>query len=167
MTHPFLPLPNRTDESDKYYAVLGRALSYATEFEHNCRRLAHLFDIENTDHDFGYEVWMLMERGTLFNKIKDLVNIHDLDGSISAELHQARQARNRIAHEIARDHISRMSTPEGRRSFEIDILLTVQEISKGNQIVLDVTRILIEGKRETHGSDVIEYHDAVWNWIRT
>jgi len=164
MKHPLLPLPERSEEKDKYYAVLGRALAYATEFEQNCRKLAHLFDIENTEQDFGYEVWLLMENGPLFNKINDLVEKHDLTELDSNEIHKARKARNLIAHEIAIDHIRMMNTPEGRRVFETYILLAVHEIATGNQIVLDVTRMLGEGTRE-HGSDIVAYDSAIADWI--
>jgi len=164
MKHPLLPLPERSEEKDKYYAVLGRALAYATEFEQNCRKLAHLFDIENTEQDFGYEVWLLMEKGTLFNKINDLVEKHDLPEWNSNEIHKARKARNLIAHEIARDHILMMNTPEARRAFETNILLAVHEIATGNQIVLDVTRMLGEGTRG-HGSDIVAYDSAIADWI--
>ncbi len=164
MNHPLLPLPERTKKKDEVYAVLGRALAYASEFENNCRVLAHLFDIEHTDKDFIFEVWNLMNSGTLFQKIKQLVDVHDLPNWTADEIHKARQARNRIAHEIGLGHTKLENTEESIRYFETDILLTVQEIIKGNQIVLDISRLVKQSKKE-HGSDVIAYHSAVCDWL--
>ena len=164
MKHPLLPLPERSEEKDKYYAVLGRALAYATEFEQNCRKLAHLFDIENTEQDFGYEVWLLMEEGTLSNKINELVEKHNLSKRCSNEIHKARKARNLIAHEIAINHILMMNKPEGRKVFETHILLAVHEIAAGNQIVLDFTRMLSEDI-QGYGSDIVAYYSAIADWI--
>ena len=99
-----MPLPKRTGESDAVYAVLGRALAYATEFENNCRALAHLFDIEKSESDFFYEVYKLVRSGTLHAKIKLLIDEHGLPEWVEDKIHRARKSRNYIAHEAAADH---------------------------------------------------------------
>jgi hypothetical protein len=164
MSHPLLPMPERTEESDAVYAVLGRALAYATEFESNCRILAHLFDIENSENEFSYEIYKLVRSGTLHAKIKLLVDEHGLPEGVEEKIHEARKARNYIAHEIAVDHKSMMSTSQSMKHFEITIRHRVEYIASANQIVLDVTRMLKEGKRG-HGSDIVAYSFAVASWI--
>jgi hypothetical protein len=164
MKHPLLPLPERTKEKDAVYAVLGRALAYASEFENNCRRLAHLLEIEEPKSDFMFEIWNQMENGNLYQKINQLIGIHELPEWSAEEIHKARKARNRIAHEIGLQHKELMNTEESIRYYETDILLTVQEIITGNQIVMDVTR-LVKESRSGHGSDVVAYHGAVCDWI--
>lgn len=164
MNHPLLPMPERTEESDSVYAVLGRALAYATEFESNCRILAHLFGIEKSETEFSYHVHGLVKSGSLHAKIKLLAHEHELPDWAEQKIHDARKARNFIAHEVAEDHRRMMSTPHLLRSFEISIIQRAGEIAEGNQIVLDVTRMLKQGKRE-HGSDVIEYSFAVASWV--
>lgn len=164
MSHPLLPMPERTEESDAIYAVLGRALAYATEFEENCRSLAHLFDIEKSENEFSYEVYKLVKSGTLHAKIKLLIDEHGLPDWVEEKVHEARKARNFIAHEAAEDHKRIMSTPQLMKSFETTIMQMTGEIADGNQIVLDVTRMLKEGKRG-HGSDVVAYSFAVASWI--
>jgi hypothetical protein len=164
MIHPLLPMPERTKESDAVYAVLGRALAYATEFENNCRTLAHLFDIEKSDSEFSYEIYKLVNSGTLHEKIKLLVDEHGLPDWVEEKIHEARKARNFIAHEAAEDHKRMMSTPQLMKNFETTIMLMTGKIAHGNQIVLDVTRMLKEGKRG-HGSDVVAYSFAVASWI--
>lgn len=165
MKHPLLPMPERTKEKDEVYAVLGRALAYACEFENNCRNLAHLLDIEEAQTDFMYEVWRIMESGTLFQKINHLVNIHQLPQWTSEKIHSARKARNLIAHDIALGHKNIENTENSIRYFETDILIAIQELITGNQIVLDITRLLNELKINKHGSDVVSYHIAVCDWI--
>jgi hypothetical protein len=164
MSHPLLPMPERTEESDAIYAVLGRALAYATEFENNCRTLAHLFDIEKSEKEFSYEVYELVKSGTLHAKIKLLIDEHGLPDWVDEKMHEARKARNFIAHEAAKDHKRMMSTAQLMRSFETTIIQMTGEIANGNQIVLDVTRMLKEGKRG-YGSDIVAYSFAVASWI--
>ncbi|ABX49456.1 hypothetical protein ACRN94_21130 [Shewanella baltica] len=164
MSHPLLSMPERTEESDAVYAVLGRALAYATEFESNCRTLAHLFDIEKSDSEFSYEIYKLVKSGTLHAKIKLLIDVHGLPDWVEEKVHEARKARNFIAHEAAEDHKRMMSTPQLMKSFETTIMQMTGEIADGNHIVLDVTRMLKEGKR-VHGSDVVAYSFAVASWI--
>jgi len=164
MSHPLLPMPERTEESDAVYAVLGRALAYATEFENNCRNLAHLFDIEKSESEFSYEIYKLVKSGTLHTKIKLLIDEHGLPDWVEEKIHEARKARNFIAHEAAEDHRRMMSAPQLMKNFETTIMQMTGEIADGNQIVLDVTRMLKEGKRG-HGSDVVAYSFAVASWI--
>lgn len=147
MEHPLLPMPPRSAESDAVYAVLGRALAYTTEFEGNCRKLAHLFDIEKTKDEFSYEVYKLIKSDTLHEKIKLLIDSHGLPEWVEEKIHNARRARNFIAHEAAEDHKRMMSQAELMKSFEATIMMMVGDIAEGNQMVLDVTRMLKEGKR--------------------
>ncbi|MBL0949587.1 MAG: DUF4145 domain-containing protein [Pseudomonas sp.] len=164
MSHPLLPMPERTEESDAIYAVLGRALAYATEFENNCRTLAHLFDIEKSEKEFSCEVYELVKSGTLHAKIKLLIDENGLPDWVDEKMHEARKARNFIVHEAAKDHKRMMSTAQLMRSFETTIIQMTGEIANGNQIVLDVTRMLKEGKRG-YGSDIVAYSFAVASWI--
>ncbi|MDE8809238.1 hypothetical protein P0C28_08175 [Aeromonas hydrophila] len=147
MIHPLLPMPELTKESDAVYAILGPALAYATEFENNCLTLAHLFDIEKSDSEFSYEIYKLVNSGTLHEKIKLLVDEHGLPDWVEEKIHEARNARNFIAHEAAQDHKRMMSTPQLIKNFETTIMLMTGKIAHGNQIVLEVTRMLKEGKR--------------------
>lgn len=164
MNHPLLPMPERTDESDAIYSVLGRALAYATEFENNCRTLAHFFDIEESETEFSYEIYELIKSGTLHAKIKLLINKYNLPDWVEEKVHDARKARNFIAHEAATDHKKIMSSEQLMRSFEVTVMQMTGDIAAGNQIVLDVIRMLKEGKRG-HGSDIIAYSFAVASWI--
>ncbi|MGN4977070.1 hypothetical protein [Aeromonas sp. 95A] len=102
---------------------MGRALAYATEFENNCRTLAHLFDIEKSDSEFSYEIYKLVNSGTLHEKIKLLVDEHGLPDWVEENIHEARKARNFIAHEAAEDHKRMMSTQQLMKSFETTIML--------------------------------------------
>lgn len=164
MEHPLLPMPERNAETDEVYSVLGRALAYATEFENNCRELAHFFDIESSKEGFSYEVFQLIKSGTLHVKIKLLIDGHGLPDWAEEKIHNARKARNFIAHEAASDHKRMMSSKELMRSLEVTVMQMTLEIAEGNQMVLDVTRILKEGRRG-HGSDVVAYSFAVASWI--
>ena len=164
MNHPLLPLSERTVEKDETYAVLGRALAYATEFEDNCRKLAHLFDIENSNEDFSWIVWGLMKKGTLNDKINSLIKTHNFPKWSANEIHNARQGRNYIAHEAAQQHAELLETEKGRREFEYRIISVVRDITLGNQIVLEAYEMIKTGKYSA-GSDMVAYDDEVYTWV--
>ena len=164
MKHPLLPLPERTEQKDKVYAALGRALAYANEFENNCRILAHLLDVDHTDEDYMFEIWKLMDSGTLFQKIERAVKVHGLENWSANEIHEARKARNWIAHELGLVHKQMENSEESIRNFQAHILGAVTRIIPGNQIVLDSIRLIDEPKTVC-GSDVVAYHAAVCDWI--
>lgn len=157
-------MPERTVKSDAAYAVLGRALAYATEFETNCRTLAHLFHIRDAESEFSYEIYKLIKSGTLHAKIKLLIDGHGLPEWVEEKIHEARKARNFIAHEAAVDHKIVMSSSQMMKNFESTIMQMTGNIAEGNQIVLDVTRMLKQGRRG-HGSDIVAYSFAVASWV--
>jgi hypothetical protein len=157
-------MPSRKKESDEVYAVLGRTLAYATEFENNCRNLANFFDIDKSDNEFSYEIYELVKSGNLYKKIEQIIGDNDLPDWVEEKIHDARKARNFIAHEAAEDHKKMMSTPQLMKSFETLLIQKSGEIAEGNQIVLDITRMLSEGKL-SHGSDIVAYSFAVASWI--
>ena len=93
-----------------------------------------------------------------------LVDKHGLPDWVEEKIHNARKARNYIAHEAATDHKRMISSEQLMKSLETTLMQKVGEIAEGNQIVLDVTRMLREGKRG-HGSDMVAYSFAVASWI--
>jgi hypothetical protein len=83
---------------------------------------------------------------------------------VEEKINEARKARNFIAHEAAVDHKRIMSSAQLMKRLKTTIIQIVGNITDGNQIVLDVTRMLKEGKRD-HGSDTVAYSFAVASWI--
>lgn len=164
-SHSLLPMPIRTKEADKVYSILGRAVSYATEFETNCRELAHIFEIKDVEDNFDYEIYIRMQNGTLNNKIKKIIREHDIGSWFSKCIDDGRIARNRLVHEIPKFHISDMESDDGRRSLWASIMVEIMNISKANQFVLDLIRIIKENSGKTFGSDLIAYGGAVHEWI--
>lgn len=165
-SHPLLPiLPFNSSETEKSYALLGRALAYATDFENNCRQLAHLSDIRESQSEFSYEVYLLLKAGTLYEKVKSLVVEYKLPEHAENCIHAARKARNTIAHSIALEHDKLLDTESGRLSFRSNILNQMDALIEGNQLVLDITRILKNDQSYTYGSDVVAYFIAVNDWL--
>ena len=164
MKHRLLPLSKRSIEKDESYAVLGRALAYATDFENNCRKLAHLFEIEETEKDFSWEIWGLMNKGTLFQKINSLVETHNFPKWSAEEIHNARKGRNYIAHEAAKNHFELLESVKGRREFKFKIVSAITDITLGNQIVLDSYQLIKSGKTGS-SPDMVAYDDAVYKWV--
>lgn len=95
----------RTENSDEIFGVIGRALVIATRFDSMCKTLAQAIDLKIparlrgiSDNDFDSLVEKaLKQSSTLDKSIKNL----GLPDSVSVILHDARKARNSIAHDLA------------------------------------------------------------------
>lgn len=99
----------RTENTDELHGMLGRALIVATRFEAMCEAAAIFFKL-NLNHaaiikalanDVEYNKYV----SKILNKSRNLYqNINGLlfPEEISRYLHEARESRNYIAHELAR-----------------------------------------------------------------
>ncbi|EIT7142044.1 DUF4145 domain-containing protein [Vibrio parahaemolyticus] len=164
-SHPLLPMPENSAEISDSYALLGRALAFATEFENNCRTLAHLTNVLHAKSEYSYEVYMLLKSGTLNEKIHSFSQEYELPEHTTEVVHAARKARNSIAHSISLEHKKLLSTASGRASFRASIFGEMRDLIEGNQLVQDMIRLLIQNNKEAHGSDCVEYFFAVCEWL--
>lgn len=164
--HPLLPMPKTSPEINDSYALLGRSLSYSTDFENNCRELAHLTDVVSMDGDFSYELYLQLRSGSLHKKIKMFKIDLKLPSETEEKIHAARESRNRLVHVIALGHEEALLTTGGRWAFRCEVTMCMRDLISGNQLVLDITRIVKEGRvKGAHGSDTVSYFFTVYDWL--
>lgn len=179
-----MPLSNM--EKEKAYALLGRALAFASEFEYNCRILAHLDDYLRTkDTDWeGYlaktlnskdngcvdfiDINSILKSGALNNKIKLISIKQNICEIIANEINEARISRNFLVHEIPLEHRILLETSDGRSSFRAKVIVHMGKIINGNQIILDMINVIKKESKyyeNNFGSNRMEYIFAVYNWL--
>jgi len=117
----FFETNGRTEFSDELYAVIGRALTFATHYDINCKALANTIDIrQNVDlmhdqekfHDM-LEKWSKRQLKGGIDKVTSTIKtslkndgiandiIEAFEETIFQPLEEGRIARNFIAHELA------------------------------------------------------------------
>jgi hypothetical protein len=109
-----------TESSNELYAVVGRALTFATHYEMNCRAVVNYINfrlkfINTRDEDEILDFFEKSSKESLFRKIKAFTStitkglekmgetnelIEALFESVFQWLHDGREARNFIAHEL-------------------------------------------------------------------
>lgn len=158
----------RTEWADGYFGKIGRALVFATRFEASVRGLALLLDVKGSpdatrsEEQLSALVEVARER-RLFKDIKRL----GLDGGEVGEiLTAARNARNRIAHEIGIgfDYCIDFLPESAMLDLEQSLSEAVQELAKGDRIVCALTTIATNDHIPT-----LEFFDAypalVEKWV--
>ena len=117
----------RTENSDEIFGVIGRALVIATRFDSMCKALACAIDLkfytpfrEISDYDFDSLVDKALKKHSILDKsIKNL----KLPDDLCVILHDARKARNAIAHDLA-------VGLEGCVDTKVDLHVFLREISE-------------------------------------
>jgi hypothetical protein len=138
---------DRTEFSDATYAAIGRALTFATRFEANCRALAALIGVREAmkarSVPDGESVDDLFERLTQeYWQVRRLrhhetaVALYEkLPQDVRAILRVGRQARNEIAHELTLSIVAEIQTEEGRSTLLQSLRSTVAKIADADRIV--------------------------------
>jgi len=140
---PFLDCPERTQFSDEYYGVLGRALLVCQQFETKCRCLAMIYTMKRfRDAGEGYEaadpkfaefVSDLCKR-QLATNVK-VLKYYGLNSQAGMVLGSARVARNEIVHGIALGAQDGIETDTGRTACIKSVAKCVRAIAVGDRLI--------------------------------
>ena len=123
----------RTENSDELHAILGRALIIATRFDSMCEAAATGLELKKgivstasmTESEYsGYLQKITSKYRTLNGNIKSI----GLPEDISVVLHDARKARNTVAHDLSKGL-------EGCLDTKIDELGFVRQVS---ELMIDI-----------------------------
>lgn len=146
MHSSFLDFPReRTEFSDTTYAMIGRALAYATAFEAICRTLNSLqyvrdrvqeirTRIQEPDDAFALaiaEIWNVR----LHKHVRSILQYRELPSDIGAAIKAAKAARNEIAHELALGLPDTIETDTFRSDLVFRLSQLVDDLSKGFAII--------------------------------
>lgn len=158
----------RTENSDEIFGVIGRALVIATRFDSMCKNLARAIDLKFpallrgiSDNDFDSLVEKVLKKySTLDASIKNL----ELPDEISVILHDARKARNAVAHNLAVGLEGCIDTKIYEDSFLREVSEYMFDLAHGDVLIL----ILIHefNDEEPIRSELIPaYKDEIVRWV--
>jgi hypothetical protein len=169
----FLEFPQkRTEFSDQTYAILGRALSYATLFEAVCRclsslqhirvRVAELSD-QKIDDPFALATQEIWDQ-RLRKHLKKILEYHEFPSDVAGVLKKAKTARNQIAHEVCLGIQKRIESDDGRDEIVSTISDLVVAIASG-MIIVEITSLLETNEPCPSVDFLSDYPSRIVSWI--
>lgn len=159
----------RTENSDELYAILGRALVIATRFDTMCEEAAIILKIKENPFpisfmkDDAYKVYVseiLSKYRTLSKNIKSL----GLPEDISEILHNARKARNTVAHELSRNFTGCLDTKIDENDFIQEVSKLIMNIADGD-IAISVIISLLNHDPVIRDELIAFYKDNIVRWV--
>jgi len=172
----------RTENSDSLHGVIGRSLIIATRFDSMCISLSKLLDIRSMviSKAIGSK---LVEQGAVEERITDenfdtLINqvtskYHSLGASIksfqlpgeaSTILHDARKARNEIAHSLTKGLEGCIDSKVNEEYFINEISRLVKIITDGDIIISSLMSV-VNKEPILNESSLSKYRNRVLNWV--
>lgn len=158
----------RTHYSDDLYSAVGRTLTIATRFENNCKSLSLLLGMKSNKNFLSDDIE--------FNKlIKKLINqklfddINTISGNskeLSSILNLAREARNRIAHEltIGLDCLLDTLPKEKLCNLEADMNDIINKIAEGD-LVTSFLITKLTNEVLPNNDFLTNYKDNIVQWV--
>lgn len=134
----------RTEFSDEAYGALGRTLSFATEYEANCRVLAVILGLKAAAREgnprFSEEEYQEFVEGLwrkrLYDHVEDIVGEYKvIFAGMRDILAEARHSRNRVAHEATLGVRHAVETDEGRSQILQELHEEAGKLAKANFII--------------------------------
>jgi len=165
---------SRDEETDKLYAVLGRALTLATRFEDKCESLAKLVALRQNSkiyaEPFETRVKFVkkIEEKTLGQHIRKFLPSFEQIPDISIEelFKRAREARNEIAHKVALGVEHTFADPQDRGTFFGHLTVLVQAVAIGDRIA-SIALSDLNGDPIPTAEFLSKYHENVAEWVVT
>lgn len=158
----------RTESSDTLFGVIGRALVVATRFDSMCKTLAIAIDIKPPallrgifEADFDSIVEKALRKySTLDKSITNLV----LPSDRSLILHNARKARNAIAHDLAIGLEGCIDTKVDGREFIAQISEYMFDLAHG-EVLISILISEFNGEEPIRSDSIAAYIDKLVKWV--
>jgi hypothetical protein len=174
-------LNERTYSSDKCYGVIGRALTYVTSFERNCKtlhcilRIGKEFSLDDQEAigsmvkslfkcPLGPHVSYLADTHAVFLQKRGLGqgDANMLSDFFGTKLRVAKAARNEIAHDVTVGIADLVEDDEGRASVVKRVEPCIRDIAWANWMVFNMQQGLT-GEPVVRGVD--HYCDEAVKWV--
>jgi uncharacterized membrane protein YheB (UPF0754 family) len=179
----FFETAERTEYSDKNYAVLGRALTVATHFENNCKALANTMSIrENSRLMEDPEKFQSMLRKWSKRQLKGCIDefastikaglqnqglsndiIKAFEETIFKFPEEARESRNFIAHELAMGMSDLAESDKFRKEIVPMIKEHIRKIAKADFYISSFIEIHVNKMNISPSLD--EYINRISGWV--
>lgn len=158
----------RTENSDEIFGVIGRALVIATRFDSMCKNLARAIDLKFpallrgiSDNDFDSLVEKVLKKSsTLDASIKNL----ELPDEISVILHDARKARNAVAHDLAVGLEGCIDTKIDKDSFLREVSEYMFDLAHGD-VLISILIHEFNGEEPIRSELIPAYKDEIVRWV--
>lgn len=159
----------RTENSDEIHSILGRSLIIATRFDSMCEAAAIALELKRgavssaimTDDEYdSYAKKISSKFRTLTGSIKAI----GLPEDISVILHDARKARNIVAHELSRGLIGCLDSKINENELIRDVSELMMDIAYGD-IAISFTISLFNGEPTPRIEFISSYKDKIVKWV--
>lgn len=159
---------SRTEWSDGYFGMLGRALVFATRFEASVRSLSTLLDLRGSPDALDSQQRMeeLLDAARKKGLAKHIKRVGLDEGEFSETLRIAREARNEVAHDLGLglDRCLDLLPAPDMEKVEERLRELSLFLARGDWIACMLISILTEEHRPT-GNYLNEYPERVANWV--
>lgn len=166
---------SRDETRDRHYAVLGRAVWLATRFENYCKTAAIMLGIKGgrlhaeaitTGEDYieALEAFVRDQRAKQLNSAVQSVASQLVFEKDAQVLHEARRARNEIAHELASSFDFVIEQPDELRKRSGYIREAVTKVAEGDRLA-SVLLSRLNGDPILAGDSFANYVSEIVHWV--
>lgn len=165
----FIESFERTENSDEMFGVIGRALVIAARFDSMCKALALAIgltkfpdlprNISNTD--FSLLIELVQKKCSTLDKS---INRLELPDGMSVILHDARAARNAVAHELAVGMEGCIDAKIDEKNFLREVSEYIFDLAHGD-VLLSVLAHEFNGEDPMRPELRSAYRDKILNWV--
>lgn len=159
----------RTEYSDALHAILGRALIIATRFDSMCEAAAIVLDLKKdvtlatcmTEAQYNDYLQKLSSKYRTLNGNIESIGLPE---NISEILHDARKARNTVAHVLSKGLEGCLDTKIDEINFIKQVSELVMDIAHGD-ITISYTLSLFNGHPCPNSQYISSYKDRIVQWV--
>lgn len=158
----------RTENSDYLHGVIGRSLIVATRFDSMCTALSMALEIKagaiyllNSDEDFNQFITQVESK---YRTLNSSIKTFKLPGQISEVLHQARKARNEIAHSLTKGIDGCIDTKISNDDFIDEVSNLLGKIVDGD-IIASLLMSSFNNEPILNNPSLEKYKIKIINWV--
>lgn len=158
----------RTEHSDEIFGIIGRALVIATRFDSMCKALACAMNLKFparlkaiSDYDFDSLAEIILKKHDTLHKS---INGLDFPDDISVILHDARKARNTIAHDLAIGMEGCIDSKIDEEEFLKEVSEYMFDLTHGD-LLISMLMQEFNGESPMRPELVPSYKDKIVSWV--
>ena len=158
----------RTENSDGIFGVIGRALVIATRFDSMCKTLARANDLKLptllsgiSDNDFDSLVEKALKKSITLDKSISSLGLPD---DLSVILHNARKARNAVAHDLSVGLHGCVDTKIDESIFLSEVSKYMFDLAHG-EVLISILIHEFSGEEPIRADLIPAYEDKIVTWV--
>jgi hypothetical protein len=163
---------DRTVFSDDTYGMIGRALTFATRFESNCRALSILLGLKSkvmkgefslSDQEHVAVFVKGLHKKILYEHMKSIKEHLNLDEDVYKLIYNAKDARNYLVHELTLGIEYNIETDQGRENVVNNLKETIIKIARADIFIICLMAAITN--EELPCISVGSYINMVLKWV--